>query len=170
MTANRRYLIALAVLVPAAILAAMSSDWFRYQEFLRGEPIAAVAATPVEYAGGEFTLLEWHSFDSSTQAGQAASLLEGTELVTATFAVVPPSDGFFCETSLVAADGREWREASFSDADFEIASDAEGYCLSDSVDPFTLQVYYVTPKGAVDGATLRISVSSEAPAFLAFAL
>ncbi len=169
--ANRWYLIAVAVLLPAAFLVALSSDWWDYVEEQEGHAIPVQGSAPVDYAGAQFSLLEWHAFDSTTQAGQAANLLPGTSLVTATVGVRPDSSAPFCSVELTDASGqRSWPEAGYSDADFDIAGGTESYCSTEATEPYRVQVYFVVPDDATDAPVLRLAVRDEYPAFLAFEL
>ena len=170
---NRWYLVAVAVLLPAALFAAASTDWFRYIENLNGKPIEASQFDTVEYANNTWSLLEYRSFDSSSQAGANAGLVAGTELVTATFAVTPPpaGSGTTCEFTLFDASGtKEWDAASNSDVDFDIVEGAENYCQPDALDPYKLQVFFVVPEGTATGASLHLIALVEYPAYVRFAL
>ena len=168
---NRWSLVAVAVLTPVAFLVSLSSGWWDYVEAENGRAIPVQGSNTVEYGGAQFSLLEWHAFDSLTQAGQSASLLPGTSLVTATIGIRPGQLSPFCDVELTDTSARRtWPEAGYSDADFSIADDAESYCDSTATEPYRLQVYFVVPDDAADHPVLRLSVSDELHAFLAFAL
>lgn len=168
---NRLYLVALAVLVPAALLVALSTDWWRYVEAENGEPIVVSGSQTVEYAGSQFSLLEWHSFSSQTNAGQEASLIPGTSLVSATIGIRPGELAPFCSFELRdTAGARSWPEADFTDVDYEIADDVENYCDSSATEPYRVQVYFVVPDEAATQPQLRLSVNDAYPAFLLFEL
>lgn len=171
-TQNRWYLIACAVLVPAALVTASTVGLFPYLESVNGDRVPVRAFESAEYGSASYTMLEHHSFDWTTQAGQRAGLLEGTELVTVTLSVEPGGGEFTgCEFTLFDHDReRQWDPASAADADFEIAADARDYCLSDEVEPYRVQVFFVVPAGAARGASLELNYFLLEPRVLSFAL
>lgn len=171
-TQNRWYLVACAVLVPAALLTASTVGLFPYLASVNGERVPVRAFEPVEYGSSTYTMLEHHSFDWRTQAGANAGLLEGTELVTVTLSVEPNGGEFTgCEFTLVDRDReRQWKPATTSDAAYEIAADARDYCLSDEVDPFRVEVFFVVPAGAARGASLELSYFLLEPRIISFGL
>ncbi len=170
-TRNRFSLVALAVLLPAAFLVALSTDWWSYVEAETGRPIEVSGTETVDYAGARFSLLEWHSFDAQTDAGEDAGLLPGTTLVTAMIGVRPGDPAPFCDFELTDTDGsRSWPEASYPDADFTIDGSAESYCDSSAVGAYTVQVYFVVPDDAAENPKLALRVNDALPDFLLFLL
>ena len=170
LTQNRWYLVACAVLVPAALVTASTVSLAPYLQYESGDRVAVAPFESAVYGGATYTLLEHHSFDWTTEAGERAGLLEGSELVTATVSVTP-GDGEFtgCEFTLFDHDReRQWDPSSTADADFE--TDVPDYCLSDAVDPYRVQVFFVVPVGAAGGAFLELSHFTLLPRSLSFAL
>lgn len=168
---NRWYLVALAVLLPAAFFVALSTDWFRYVENENGRPIEVRGFDSVEYAGATFSMLEHKAITADSDAGVAAGLLPGTSLVSATVRVRPGESAPFCDVELTDTSGeRSWPEASFSDADFDTAADAESYCSTDAEEPYKLQVFFVVPDDAAEHPRLELRVLDSQPDFLVFLL
>lgn len=168
---NRWYLVSLAVLVPAALLVALSASWWSYLESAVGKPIAVRGSETVEYAGAEWSLLEWHSFSADTDAGEAAALLPGTTLVTATLGVRPGASPPSCDVELTDTAGdRSWPEAGYTEADFDIADSAQDYCDSSAEGPYTVQFVFVVPDDAADHPRLRLSTLDQLPVLLSFEL
>jgi hypothetical protein len=168
---NRWYLIAVAVLLPVAIVVALSSGYFAYLESRDGRQTIVVGNTTVEYSGAQWSLLEWHSFSSDSDAGLAAELLPGTSLVTATIGVRPGDVPPGCLVELAdASDTRRWDQASFLDTTFEIVDGAEGYCSTTAEGPYKLQVFFVVPDDALGDMRLRLWDAPTYPETLVFPL
>lgn len=168
---NRWYLVALAVLAPAALLIALSAARWSYVESANGRPISVSGSETVDYAGAEWSLLEWHSFSAQTDAGRAAALLPGTTLVTATLGVRPGANPPSCDVELTDTAGeRSWPESSYTEADFEIADSAQDYCDSSAEGPYKVQFVFVVPDDAADHPRLRLSVLDQLPTLLSFEL
>lgn len=168
---NRWYLAALAALIPAAIVVSLSAGWFGYAEAQRGRPTIVEGTATVDYAGAQWSLLEWHAFDASSNAGKAAGLLAGTSIVTATVGVTPGAEPPSCAVDLLDSVGyRSWNEAGYSDADFEISDDAQSYCDSSAPRPYKLQVFFLVPADATERPQLRLSVLTLLPDTLLFQL
>lgn len=169
---NRWYLVACAVLVPASLVTASTVGLIPYLESVNGDRVSVRPFESAEYGSSSYTMLEHHSFDWTTQAGRAAGLLEGTELVTVTLSVEHIGGDFTgCEFTLFDKDReRQWDAASTADADFEIAADARDYCVSDETDPYRVEVFFVVPAGAAKGASLQVSYFLLEPRVLTFAL
>lgn len=170
---NRWYLITIAVVGTFAMLAAMSTDWFAYEERVNGRPIPVAAGQTVDYAGAAWTLEESFVVPAASPAGKSAELIEGTELVVVNVRVNPSGVGDVaptCTLKLKDRDGiRTWNQARGSDVSVEIDAGATDYCSSD-VETYLLQAMFIVPEGAGEEATLLITTWEEAPRLLAFSL
>ncbi len=155
---NRWYVVALAVLLPVALVVALDAGWFRYLENRDGRPVAIVpAGETVDYSGAAWSLLESYSVDASTDRGQSVGLREGTTLISATIGVRPGAEPPSCTVELVDAAGvRTWDEADSTDADVSAAEGTETYCSTDATEPYRVQVFFVVPDDAARDARLRL--------------
>jgi len=166
---NRWYLIALAILVPAAILVALHAGYWEYLEGRDGRPVAVTRDEPVAYSGATWTLTEWSAVDARSAEGTEAGLLPGTSLLAATLDVEPGDAGLGCTVELTDAAGeRIWQDAPYDLADYERDDDTIDYCDSSAEEPYRLQVHFVVPDDAVEGARLRLWSSDALPALLLF--
>lgn len=169
--ANRWYLVALAVLVPVALLVALDAGWFRYVEQENGRPIAAVAGQTIEYGGSQFSLIESYRVSADTDRGEAAGLRPGTTLVSATIGVIPGDEPPSCEVELTDASGdRRWGEATYADADVTNADGTENYCSPDAEGPYRVQVFFVVPDDAAEAPKLRFYRLDLLPSLILFEL
>lgn len=169
---NRWYLIAIAVFGCIAMLAAMSTDWFAYEERVSGRPVAVAPGETVDYSGAAWTLKDSFVVPASSAAGKSADLLAGTELVVASVRVNPSGvgEGLSCTVTLEDRNGvRTWDQARGSEVSVELDAGAKDYCGSDA-DTYLLQVMFIVPEGAGEGSRLLISTSEELPKLLAFTL
>jgi hypothetical protein len=150
----------------------LNAGFFGYLSDSEGEPIVVDGSQTVEYAGAQWSLLEWYSFDAESDAGASAGLLPGTALISTTLGVrpgegEPPS----CTLELEDASGeRTWRTADYDESDFEHRDGTEETCLSDATEPYRLQVHFVVPDDAVEGARLRLFDGDLLPRLLLFPL
>ncbi|MGV8881317.1 MAG: hypothetical protein ACOH19_04115 [Rhodoglobus sp.] len=171
---NRWYLVAIAVLAPLAMLAAMSTDWFRYEEHVNGRPILVAEGDKVDFAGAEWSLDNSFVVPSESQEGRSADLPENTELVVASVLINPSGVGDVspsCTVHLKDRDGRRtWDTALDSDVSVTLDDGASAYCDSTRLDSYLLQVLFLVPTGAGEGSRLIIESNDEAPALLSIAL
>ena len=171
---NRWYLVAIAVVGPLAMLAAMSTDWFAYEERINGRPILVDEGDTVDYAGAAWTVDASYLVPAQSQAGREAEVPEGTELVVASVRINPSGVGDespSCAVSLEDRDGtRTWDTASSSDVSLSIDEGASSYCDPDELNPYLLQVFFIVPDGAGEGARLIIESSDDFPRLLSLAL
>lgn len=175
---NRWALIALVVLIPGALAAAMSVSWFAYY----GERLPSWAVVPPGEAGSfvpdrprpedgtptpappasltltDYTIVPWDS-----DPGRELGLLEGTEAVSALIRVDAagmPEDVFGCAAQLVA-DGpsgeRTWTVASSLDIDYYPGGDLEASCRLSQGGSFTWEAVFVVPEGVAEDARLYIT-------------
>jgi len=171
---NRWYLIAIAVLGPLAMLAAMSTDWFAYEERINGRPIVVEKGDTVDYAGAAWTLDASFVVPAESQAGREAEVPAGTELVVASVKINPSGVGDespSCSVTLEDRDGtRTWDTALSGDVSLSIDEGASSYCDPSELNPYLLQVFFIVPDGAGDGARLIIESTDELPVLLSLAL
>lgn len=170
---NRWYLLAIVVVGTFAMLAAMSTDWFAYEERVNGRPVSVQPGETVDYARSAWTLEDSFIVPASSPAGKSAELLEGTELVIASIRVNPSAvggDGSSCTLTLQDRDGvRTWDQARGSDTTVEVDPGATDYCNSDP-ETYLLQAMFIVPEGAGEGAKLLVETFGEAPRLLSFSL
>ena len=164
---HRWGLIALAVLIPAAVLASLSIRWFDYNDM--------TSQNPQVIAGGEtgvverslFTLTDFTVVGWDSEAGRELGLLEGTEAVSAIIHVdateSPASDEhpIGCDALLVAAgpDGDRIWEAGSSAIDYYPSGDLVGNCSLSGHEVLDWEAVFVTPEGTADQARLIITGS-----------
>lgn len=171
---HRWSLVAIAVIAPIALLAAMSTDWFRYEERVNGRPVVVAQGETVDYAGAAWTLEDSLVISAESQAGKKADLVAGTELVVANVRVNPSGVGDVgpaCEVRLEDHDGqRTWDRATASDVSVDTDPGATDHCSPDDLETYLLQVMFIVPTGAGDGAHLFVESRNELPRMLSFTL
>ena len=156
-THNRWYLVALAIVAPAAVLVALGAGWFSYVEAEDGRPIAVEPGDAIEYAGASWVLTDSGSIAAEDDGAENLGLLPGTSLVFVEVEVTPGSAAPDCTLQLIDAPGvRMWSPASYSDVDLEADEDAETYCSPDAEGKYTLQSWFVVPDDAVADSKLRL--------------
>lgn len=185
---NRWALLALLVLVPGAIVAAMSISLFRYYDSLAHHPIVVPSGEPgaytpafettdldgndIELSPGarptaQMTLDSYTVVPADSNVGQEVGLLEGTEAVAAVIhvdATGMTEDAYSCDAILTAPgpDGeRTWETASSgTDIDYSPSGDLQNFCSLSDGSEFDWEVVFVVPAGVGDIATLSITRSS----------
>ena len=171
---HRWSVVAIAVLAPIALLVAMSTGWFRYEERVNGRPVVVAQGERVDYAGAIWTLEDSTVIHAESQAGREAGLVEGLELVVANVRVNPSGVGGVgptCEVSLEDRDGRRtWDRATASDVSAETEPGTTDHCSPDDVETYLMQVMFLVPQGAGEGAHLVVKSGPELPRILSFTL
>jgi hypothetical protein len=171
---NRWYLVAIAVLVPLAMLAAMSTDWFAYQERVNGRPIPVADGDNVEYSGARWSLDNSFVVTARSEGGRSAGLPDNTELVVASVRIDPSdSEGESpsCTVQLTDRDGqRTWDPAQSREVSVSIDQGASSGCDSTRLDSYLLQVVFLVPEGAGEGSHLIIETPDGLPEVLSLAL
>jgi hypothetical protein len=181
---NRWALLALTILVPAAIVAAMSIDAFRYfgsraqqgTTVAEGEqgsyvPLAPIPEDddaplpdpppPATIRLDDYLVVPWDS-----EGGREVGLLEGTEAVSILIEVDAtgmPEDVYSCDAILVApgqGGERVWPIASGSDIDYYPSGDLHAYCDLNSGEQFVWEAVFVVPEGVAADADLFITRGS----------
>jgi len=171
---NRWYFVAIAVLAPLAMLAAMSTNWFPYQERVNGRPIPVAEGDNVEYSGARWSLDNSFVVTARSEAGRSAELPENTELVVASVRIDPSGAGGkspSCTVQLKDRDGeRTWNTAQSREVSVSIDEGASSNCDSTRLDSYLLQVLFLVPEGAGEGAHLIIETPDGLPGLLSLAL
>jgi hypothetical protein len=167
---NRWFLVALAVIVPAAVLVALSDGWFSYAEMEQGRATVVASGESGDYAGATWSVTDAGAIAADTDAGESIGLLPGTSLVVVTLEVEPGDEPPSCTLELEDAVGtRLWDPATY-DVDVSADDDAETYCPTDAEGPYTLQTWFVVPDDAVKDSRLRLSTLDGLPELLLFEL
>lgn len=168
LTLNRWWLIALAVIVPGAIVAALWPSWFEYQSSVHPPEVRAEAGETVEYAGTQWRLEAWRIVLATSAEGADLELPPGTQLVAALVSIEPGAEAPSCRVDLVDAEGdRRWRSTSFgSDVEFAGASDASSYCDPDQEGPYQAVFSWVTPVDLGSSGSAELAVLDVSPQVL----
>lgn len=182
---NRWALLALVILVPAAVAAAMSISLFRYYADLQHDPVVVPEGETGEFvptrpgAGdelpvpvgepAEFTMDSYVVVPWDTDVGREVGLLEGSEAVSVLIEVDAtgmPEGTFSCSAILVAPGPqgeRVWPMASGSDLDYYPSGDIEANCSLSQGSAFTWEAVFVVPEGVGEDAELYISYGALQP-------
>lgn len=185
---NRWGLVALILLVPGAIVAAMSVDLFGYYGSIAqhpvvvpsGEPGAYTPAfsltdddgNPIEPPPGPrptaiMTLEAYNVVPADSDLGQEVGLLPGTEGVGARIhvdATGMTDDAFSCDAELSAPGPqgeRTWDPASSGiEIDYNSSGDLTEFCSLSGGEEFDWEVVFVVPEGVGETATLFVTRGS----------
>ncbi len=176
---HRWGLIALAVLLPAAMLASMSVYWFRYYDERAQHPLvvangssATIETTRLEGTGtatAELSLTDYDVVPAESDTGREVGLLAGSEAVSALIhvdATGAPADAAGCEAILVAPgpEGeRIWETAGAGDLDYIPGGELESFCMLSNGEEFDWEAVFVVPEGVGETATLYITTSGLVP-------
>jgi hypothetical protein len=187
-TRHRLALLALVVLVPAAIAAAMSVSTFGYYASMAQHPVVVPSGESGEYIPafpttddeGEpiqpkpgtpptatMKLEKYTIVPADSEIGREVGLLEGTEAVAALIhvdATGMTEDAYSCDAVLTAPgpEGeRTWEPASnVLEIDYSPGGELTSFCsLSDGVE-FDWEIVFVVPEGVGESATLYVTRSS----------
>ena len=158
---NRWFLVALAVLIPAAFAVSLIPRFFPY---LENRPVAIdVDRGQVErYSGTDFQLTDLEVLD-----GERLNAPAGADVVVATFSVdvIDPPEFSVCTVTVVGSiDGveREWNEAIES-SDYEIPDYFEEYCDLTDARRYHLQLVFYVPRGEVPNPVVVVKSSGAFP-------
>ena len=128
--------------------------------------------TNVEVEGYTFTLTKSQEFPGEGTGPGGNDIPVGSSLVAAVIdiepgeSVSPPTagDGLFCQTELSSrSTGAERRWSELSDVamfGYQIGEGRDDFCSLEG-EPLTLEVVFLTPKGAYEEATLDLQLGSE---------
>lgn len=163
---SRWGLIALAVLIPASVVTALSVDWFDYRNATTDEPVRVARGDVGTFVGVDYTLLDasTHAFDS--EEGELVGALEGSSVLIARVLVdgTDRDEGVTqCQLVLSApgpGDDREWTPETLV---FGLDDDAETSCFfpedatDDDPEEFEYLAVFVVPDEALDQVDLRVT-------------
>ena len=159
MRENRWWLVALAVLVPASIVAALWPQWFDYQLRINPPVQRAEQGELVEYAGSQWRLDEWKYVLATSAEGDDLELPSGTQLVAALVTIEPGADAPSC-TAVLIDDERDrwWRTSIGSTPEFASAPDASNYCDPDMTGPYQAVFTWIVPAEVGRDGVVEVSV------------
>lgn len=166
---NRWYLLALAVLVPIAVVVALEPRFFPYLEAQQPRISAVERGETGAYGGAEFRLVDLEVFD-----GERVGAPAGGDVVLATVAVliIEPSDNA-CRAYVVATDGpveRRWELEPYLRSDIELGDADVSRCFLDTAGASEARFLFLVPSGTADrdgtGLEIEISASTERPRVL----
>ncbi len=160
--ANRWYLVALAVAIPAAVAVAMVPRWLPY---LERQPVAEAVALgeTVRYSGAELALVELTVLDGDDWG------VPGADVVVATLEVdvVEPVETL-CTVEVVSSEGgleRVWDAAPYS-SDFVVPDEFETRCSFAEAGRYDLQVPFLVPADEVAEPVVQVISAAELPRVL----
>ncbi len=161
---QRGWLIALAALVPAVVLAALWPSWFDYQLSRTGLPFSVEAGGSAQYAGATWRIDQWRVLDARDAAQQGSDLPEGAELVAVLIEVAPGAEApQLCNVELVDVAGdRRWGPG-YDRVDLPGGADAESVCVEGASEPYLLRYTWVVPAGVADSAVIEVTVFAASP-------
>ena len=162
---NRWYLVALAVLIPGALLVSLLPRFLPYLESLPQYEDVALGET-VRYSGADIELTDLVVLD-----GDELNAPLGSDVVVATFTVdvVEPPESAMCRIHVVSSEGgveRRWEEESYLNSDYEIPERFAQTCTFAEAGPYELQVTIPVPRGQVNDPVIELSSSAESPRVL----
>jgi hypothetical protein len=188
---HRWALLALVVLVPGAIAAAMSVNLIGYYSSLAQHPTVVPSGEPGQYTPqfattddegdpiepppgarptATMTLQDFTIVPADSDTGREVGLLEGTEAVAALIhvdAAGMTEDAYSCDAVLTAPgpEGeRTWEPASSGiEIDYSPSGDLTSYCSLSDGSEFDWEVVFVVPEGVGEIANLSVTRSSFPP-------
>jgi hypothetical protein len=165
LTANRWFLIALVVLIPAAVVVSLIPRFLPYLES-RPQPEAVALGEVVRYSGADIELTGFEVLD-----GDEWNAPLGADVVVATLAidVVEPLESPYCKITLVSTDDgveRIWDAELYPDSDYEIDDRFEQLCRLDERGSYELQTTFLVPSDGVTQPAVQLSSSAESPRVL----
>lgn len=162
--ANRWFLIALAVLIPAAFVVSLIP---RFLPYLGDQPRPehVELGDVVRYSGADIQLTQLEVLD-----GQTVNAPAGADVVVATFSidVVDPPEFTICDVTLVSDENgveREWKSELFV-GDYDIPDYFEMSCDLSEVGRYHLQVVFAVPHGEVLDPDVQVTSSDALPRVL----
>jgi len=169
---NRWSLLALAVVVPGAVLASLTVDWFDAQSYVLPNPVVVAEGATGTYQGTTFTLTDHESFAWDSSRGTELEMLEGTEAVFATIhvdATGAEEVSFGCD-AVLAAPGPDgdviWQDGSLGEISYFPPDPLESFCITSDRTEFDWLAIFVVPEGVAETTTLQITASGGSPRVL----
>jgi hypothetical protein len=162
---NRWYLVALAVLIPGALLVSLLPRFLPYLGSLTQYQDVALGET-VRYSGADIQLTDLMVLDGDEIAAPL-----GADVVVATFVVdvVEPPESARCEFVVVSDEGgveRRWDAEAYLDSDYEVPEGVEQFCTLSEAGRYDLQVTFPVPHGQVADPVIELSSSAAHPLVL----
>lgn len=166
---SRWGLLALAVLVPASLAAALSVDAV---EYWNGSPRTAVevpAGQTASFQGAQLRVLESWTATADSPEGQEYGVPEGTALVSVTFELdaSAASEEFGCRTVLLEQRGdRRWTSSYGGGTDYwpgrDLPEDVPTTC-SYAETAFPFEEVFLVPEDAVGHLVVEVVTPAELP-------
>lgn len=161
--ANRWYLLALLVLLPASVVVAMIPRWFPY---LERQPAAESVerGDTARYSGADFTLTGLEVLDGDDWGVPEADVVVATLVVD----VVEPVETV-CELQVVSAEGagfeRFWDEAPYS-SDYDVPDEYETRCSLAEAGSFDVRIPFLVPADEVAEPVVQVTAWGSLPRVL----
>jgi hypothetical protein len=161
--ANRWYVIALAVMLPAAVVVSMIPRWFPYVG-RQPVPETVPAGETVRYSGADIELL-----DLEVLPGDQWGAPTGADVVVVALDidVVEPVTSV-CRVEVVSDDAgfeRRWQDSAYS-SDYEVPDDAATLCSFSEPGRYELQLTFLVPAGQVDEPVVEVTSDVALPRVL----
>jgi len=158
--ANRWFVVALAVLVPASVVVSMVPRWFPYVE---RQPVPEYVARgdTVRYAGADFQLTQLTVLDGDEWGAPL-----GADVVVASFSidVVEPVSSR-CLIEVVSTENgfeRRWNDQAYS-SDYDVPDRFETLCSLSEARDYDLQLTFLVPADQVEDPIIEITVDAGLP-------
>lgn len=162
---NAVALIALAVLLPATVIATGYNEWNGY---FSGRPVL-----PITVAAGEEEVVSGETWGPAQielvedDDPRATGVPSGARLVVATIEVPVGAECFAPMLREVDGLEREWNQARRVELNWHTSDGASGYCSAENVTS-RLETPFVVPADATGPFELDVSIPDELPRFLRF--
>lgn len=161
---NRWYLVALAVLLPAAVLVAMTLRWLPNVGDQPRPDHVAIGET-VRYSGADIELTRVEVLD-----GLEWNAPVGADVVVATLDidVVEPGEAL-CRVLIVSDEAgfeRSWEPELYVDSDYEVPEGRETRCDLSEPGAYILEVTFLVPAGQVEAPVVELTSSAALPRVL----
>lgn len=161
--ANRFFVVALAVLVPAAVVVSMIPRWFPYVQ-RQPVPDAVALGDTARYSGADVTLTDLTVLD-----GEEWNAPAGTDLVVATLSIdVVEPVSTMCSVEVVSTEHgleRRW-DAELYSSDYDVPDEFETLCSFSEEGAYDLQLTYVVPAGQVAEPIVEVRTEAGLPRVL----
>jgi hypothetical protein len=161
--ANRWYLVALAVILPAAVVVSMIPRWFPY---VARQPVPETVprGETVRYSGADIELI-----GLEVLPGEDWGAPPGADVVVAALDidVVEPVTSA-CRVEIVSDEAgfeRRWQDSSYS-SDYEIPDDATTLCSFSEPGRYELQMTFLVPEGQVAEPVVQVRSEAALPRVL----
>jgi hypothetical protein len=161
--ANRWFVIALAVIVPAAVVVSMVPRWF---PFVDRQPVPEDVARgdTVRYAGSDIQLTQLTVLD-----GDEWGAPPGADVVLASFSIdVVERVSSRCLIEVVSTENgfeRRWQDQAYS-SDYDVPDRFETYCSLSEAGDYDLQLTFLVPADQVEEPFIEVTVDAALPRVL----